>query len=73
MKTLRHNPPTHIAGHAVTATEDYLHGKDTLPPSDVLRFWLDDRTKLVIRPSGTEPKVKIYAEVMQKATRTSTE
>lgn len=67
MKQLRKNPPTQIGGCAVTAVEDYLHGKEALPPSDVLRFWLDDGSKLVIRPSGTEPKVKIYAEVRQKA------
>lgn len=67
MKTLRQNPPSHIAGRPVVNLEDYLSGKGGLPPSDVLRFWLDDETKLVIRPSGTEPKVKIYAEVKHKA------
>jgi phosphoglucomutase/phosphomannomutase len=36
----------------------------TLPQSNVLRFWLKDQTKIVIRPSGTEPKVKIYIEVV---------
>ncbi len=66
MKQLRKNPPRHIAGLMVSSLEDYLYGKDSLPPSDVLRFWLADGSKLVIRPSGTEPKVKIYAEVMQK-------
>jgi phosphoglucomutase/phosphomannomutase len=66
MEGLRKNPPTEIAGVAVTAVEDYLHGLDSLPSSDVLRFWLADGSKLVIRPSGTEPKVKIYAEVKEK-------
>ncbi len=66
MKRLRAHPPTQIAGQKVTLLEDYLLGKDSLPPSDVLRFWLSDRSKLVIRPSGTEPKVKIYAEVQQE-------
>lgn len=32
----------------------------------MLRFWLEDGSKLVIRPSGTEPKIKIYAEVIEK-------
>jgi phosphomannomutase len=67
MRNLRQTPPTHIAGEKVTLIEDYLHGKDSLPPSDVLRFWLEGGTKLVIRPSGTEPKVKIYAEVVGTA------
>lgn len=63
---LRKNPPGRIGGVAVAAFEDYLHGIADLPPSDVLRFWLADGSKLVIRPSGTEPKVKIYAEVVEK-------
>lgn len=67
MKRLRASPPQKIGGIPITSIEDYLPGKDNLPPSDVLRFWLADATKLVIRPSGTEPKVKIYAEVVEKA------
>ncbi len=65
LKTLRQTPPSQINGQEVILMEDYLQGKDNLPPSDVLRFWLKDGSKLVIRPSGTEPKVKIYAEVVQ--------
>lgn len=67
MRHLRSHPPTHIAKLKVSAIEDYLYGHGGLPSSDVLRFWLEDGSKLVIRPSGTEPKVKIYAEVMGKA------
>ncbi|HSX11703.1 MAG TPA: phospho-sugar mutase, partial [Chlamydiales bacterium] len=66
MERLRKNPPTHIGDQKITAFEDFLHGRDDLPSSDVLRFWLADGSKLVIRPSGTEPKVKIYAEVVDK-------
>lgn len=77
MKRLRENPPQKIAGKEVVLLEDYLTrkaidfrtGKTTsldLPESDVLRFWLSDQSKLVIRPSGTEPKVKIYAETVEK-------
>lgn len=62
MKMLRNSPPKEIGGHKVKIVEDFIHGLNGLPPSDVLRFWLDDKTKLVVRPSGTEPKVKIYAE-----------
>ncbi|MBI3508032.1 MAG: phospho-sugar mutase [Chlamydiia bacterium] len=65
MQTLRSNPPSHICGKKITTIEDYL--KPTgLPKSDVLRFWLQDKTKIVIRTSGTEPKIKIYAEVIEK-------
>ncbi len=66
MSRLRKTPPKEIGGIEVRSMEDYLHGYESLPPSDVLRFWLIDGTKVVIRPSGTEPKVKIYAEVVQK-------
>ena len=68
MGNLRQNPPSKIAGKKVIEYEDYLSGNLPLPPSDVLRFWLADGSKLVIRPSGTEPKVKIYAEVFEKET-----
>ncbi len=77
MKRLRSNPPSEIGGQKVVSLEDYLARKTTdlktgkteeleLPQSDVLRFWLSDGSKVVIRPSGTEPKVKIYAETMEK-------
>ncbi len=77
MKKLRQHPPSSIGGIPVASVEDYerqtvnnltdgTHHRLTLPKSDVLRFWLQDGSKLVIRPSGTEPKVKIYAEVVEK-------
>lgn len=71
MRTLRSSPPHAIAGQGVVSIEDYekktrlyldtgkTEGLD-LPQSDVLLFYLADKTRLVIRPSGTEPKVKIY-------------
>jgi phosphoglucomutase/phosphomannomutase len=67
MRRLREKPPRQIGGIDVVAVEDYLSGKMSLPRSDVLRFWLKDESKLVIRPSGTEPKIKIYAEVVGHA------
>lgn len=69
MQHLRKKPPSSIGGQAVVSVEDYQHGYHSLPPSDVLRFWLKDSSKLVIRPSGTEPKIKLYAEVVQQETK----
>lgn len=66
MKRLRKTPLTQIGHQPIALVEDYLQEKEGLPPSDVLCFWLADASKLVIRPSGTEPKVKIYAEVVKK-------
>ena len=68
MKNLRRSPPLQMDGKPVVVFEDYLLGKGNLPPSDALRFWLADDTKIVIRPSGTEPKVKIYTEIVEKKT-----
>jgi phosphomannomutase len=60
---LRRAPPTRIAGLAVSHFEDLLQpGPHSLPKSDVLRFELAGRHRLTIRPSGTEPKLKIYLD-----------
>ena len=71
MANLRQNPPTEIAGVAVNQQKDYQDGsvvnvadgtKETmeLSGSNVLRYEMDDGTSLIVRPSGTEPKVKVY-------------
>lgn len=60
MDTLRVNPPASLAGFRVTAVRDYLPGVDGLPKSNVLRFFLEGGMEAVVRPSGTEPKLKIY-------------
>ena len=51
-----------IAGEKVTRTEDYLQGMDGLPKSNVLKFFTENGS-VVVRPSGTEPKLKIYVSV----------
>lgn len=71
---LRERPPAEIAGLAIGSVMDYaigapmpiVNGRDrdesqVLPPADVLEFRLEGSNKLIIRPSGTEPKVKAYA------------
>lgn len=71
MANLRQNPPTEIAGVAVKQQKDYQDGsvvnvadgsKETmeLSGSNVLRYEMADGTSLIVRPSGTEPKVKVY-------------
>jgi phosphomannomutase len=62
MASVRAKPPTEVAGRRVVAVEDLALGK-RLPPSDVL-IWTLDGARLVVRPSGTEPKLKIYAEAV---------
>lgn len=52
-----------FGGKKVVAVQDYARGLDGLPASDVLKFQLEDHGSIVIRPSGTEPKLKIYVSV----------
>ncbi|MFJ3495654.1 phospho-sugar mutase [Streptomyces sp. NPDC086091] len=63
MERLRERPPTGLAGLAITRAEDLTRGTDTLPPTDGLRYTLDG-ARVVVRPSGTEPKLKCYLEVV---------
>ncbi|AVV40833.1 phosphomannomutase [Streptomyces sp. P3] len=63
MDRLRAQPPASLAGLAVTAAEDLTRGTDRLPPTDGLRYTLDG-ARIVVRPSGTEPKLKCYLEVV---------
>ena len=63
MKSLRAAPPIAIAGRKVLETVDYLHGDTGLIPSDVLELRLEGGAKLIVRPSGTEPKLKVYLSV----------
>ncbi|MGW2694713.1 phospho-sugar mutase [Streptomyces sp. NPDC001296] len=63
MRRLREEPPTRLAGLPVTRSEDLTKGTDKLPPTDGLRYTLDG-ARVVVRPSGTEPKLKCYLEVV---------
>ena len=55
-----------FGGKAVGKVLDYSAGLDGLPKADVLKFYLDGGTTLVVRPSGTEPKLKLYLSVTAK-------
>lgn len=76
MRDLRKSPPQQLAGFPIHCLEDYLLSEKTclitnektpldLPSSDVLIFRLSNGSKIAIRPSGTEPKVKIYCCVRE--------
>jgi phosphomannomutase len=64
MVRLRRRPPAELAGLAVTEVVDYLAGGRGLPPADVLAWYLGRAARVVVRPSGTEPKLKAYLEVV---------
>jgi len=63
---LRKNPPAQIAGRSVSSIDDLAAPTDGLPPTDGLRIWLDGGIRIIIRPSGTEAKMKCYIEVITK-------
>ncbi len=66
MRALRSAPPAELAGLAVTSAEDLSEGSAALPPTDGLRYYLDGafKARVIVRPSGTEPKLKCYLEVV---------
>ena len=68
---LRSNPPQNIAGRVVTSIDDLAAPTDGLPPTDGLRIWLDGGVRIIIRPSGTEAKMKCYIEVIEKDSKTA--
>lgn len=64
MAALRATPPTTLGGRAVVAVTDYDAGVEGFPPSDILRYDLDGGARVIVRPSGTEPKVKVYIDTV---------
>ncbi|MEV8214461.1 phospho-sugar mutase [Leifsonia sp. NPDC077715] len=62
MAALRSTPPSHLGEVKVAQIDDLKDGFGGLPPSDVLRILLEDGSRVMVRPSGTEPKLKIYID-----------
>ena len=67
MQKLRDNPPTELAGHKVVKVTDYKKPEETgLPAANVLIYSLENGATVVVRPSGTEPKIKTYFTTLGK-------
>ena len=77
MVAMRENAPSEIAGYKVVKTADYklsvekdiVSGEETtinLPKSNVLQYNLDNDNMVIVRPSGTEPKIKLYLTAVGK-------
>ncbi|MET9726784.1 phospho-sugar mutase [Streptomyces zaomyceticus] len=66
MTALRERPPVSLAGLTVVTAEDLTKGTESLPPTDGLRYHLEGtyKARVIVRPSGTEPKLKCYLEVV---------
>jgi phosphomannomutase len=67
MERLRTMPPSTLGGRAVEQTDDLALGIGGLPPTEGVRYWLADNARVIVRPSGTEPKIKCYLEVVIEA------
>lgn len=65
MDRLRAQPPTTLAGVEVDRTDDLARGDGGLPPTEGLRYLLADGSRVIVRPSGTEPKLKVYLEAVE--------
>ncbi|MBD8605234.1 phospho-sugar mutase [Aeromicrobium sp. CFBP 8757] len=68
MDVLRTSPPTVLGGLDVTSVDDLAEGYHGLPPTDGIRLGLDGGARIIARPSGTEPKLKCYIEVVVPVT-----
>ena len=64
MSRLRDAPPTAVGGIHVARIDDLAEGSEQLPATDGLRYHLEDDSRVIVRPSGTEPKLKVYLEVI---------
>lgn len=62
MEELRRRPPVELAGAEVVAVDDFLHDVREFAPTDMLRFRFADGSRIIVRPSGTEPKLKAYID-----------
>ena len=65
MTRLRAAPPTTVADVAVARADDLALGSAALPPTEGLRYFLADDSRIIVRPSGTEAKLKVYLEVIE--------
>ncbi|MGB5953348.1 MAG: phospho-sugar mutase [Ornithinimicrobium sp.] len=64
LEALISSPPETIGGVNVRSVEDLEDPDDDLPGTPGARFYLDDDTRIIVRPSGTEPKLKVYIEAI---------
>ena len=59
---LRKEPPQQIGSRAVVQADDFLEGVDDFPKDNILRYMLEGDARVIVRPSGTEPKLKLYID-----------
>jgi phosphomannomutase len=62
MAQLRLHPPAMVGDAKVVQIDDFRDGFEAFPPSDILRIWIAGGARIIVRPSGTEPKLKVYID-----------
>jgi phosphomannomutase len=62
MNDLRAHLPALIGSIKIDHIDDFVDGFEQFPPGDILRLWLVDGSRIILRPSGTEPKLKVYID-----------
>ena len=67
MQRLRANPLSAIGEHVVASIDDFSDGFGAFPASDILRMWIGSTARVIIRPSGTEPKLKAYIDAWSRS------
>jgi phosphomannomutase len=65
MERLRSSPPVEVGDARVVGVDDLAAGDGGLPPTEGVRWFLADGSRVVVRPSGTEPKIKVYLEAVE--------
>lgn len=73
MLSLRTLPPSHFGGHTIASAEDLLQAGEGQPSGDVLRYRLTDGSRIIVRPSGTEPKLKVYIDATAESAERAAE
>jgi len=63
---LRAAPPARIGHRAIARVDDFIDGYAAYPPENIIRYFLEDGSRVIVRPSGTEPKLKIYLDTAGK-------
>ena len=59
---LRQSPPIAFGSKSVSRVDDFIKGFEAFPPENIIRYYLEDGSRVIVRPSGTEPKLKIYLD-----------
>jgi phosphomannomutase len=67
MDRLRADPPAELGAHTVQRIDDFVEGFGAFAASNILRLWVGDTARVIVRPSGTEPKLKVYIDAWSRS------